>query len=339
MLLLLQEGDNYSEYSGYIRFRMEIDKSKNQSVRKVFGKALVQIGAINENVVVLDSDLSCSTQTKMFGDVYPDRFFNCGIAEQNMMATAAGLATQGKLPFAATFAMFATGRAYDQIRNGICYSDLNVKIVGTHGGITVGEDGATHQALEDIALMREIPHMSVIVPSDAKECEEVIKYAAFHHGPMYIRLSRCNVPDIFDDSYHFNLHKAVIVEDGSDITIFTNGELLAECILASHKLKNSGISVKVVNVPVVKPIDKSTIIKCAQETKFLVTIENHSTIGGLGSAVCEVICGNYPTKVFRIGIHDEFGQSGKSDELVKYYGLDADSIVKRITSLYKKEVN
>jgi len=339
VLLLLQEGDNYSENAEFIRLMMKVDKSINQSVRKAFGKALVQVGELNENIVVLDADLSCSTQTKMFADRFPQRFFNCGIAEQNMIATAAGLATQGKVPFAATFAMFATGRTYDQIRNGVCYSDLNVKIVGTHGGITVGEDGATHQALEDIALMREIPHMTVVVPSDAKECEEVIKYAAFHHGPMYIRLSRCNVPDIFDDSYHFNIHNALTVENGDDVTIFTNGELLAECILASHELKKLGIDARVVNVPVVKPIDKSTIIKCAKETKFVITVENHSTIGGLGSAVCEVICDNYPTKVYRIGIDDEFGQSGKSDELVKYYGLDSASLVKRISTMYKKEIN
>ena len=318
---------------------MNIDKNVKQSIRKVFGKTLAQVGELNENIVVLDADLSCSTQTKIFADKFPERFFNCGIAEQDMIATAAGLATQGKVPFAATFAMFATGRTYDQIRNGVCYSDLNVKIIGTHGGITVGEDGATHQALEDIALMREIPHMTVIIPADAKECEEVVKYAALHEGPMYIRLSRCNVPDIFGESYHFNIHRAVTVEDGDDITIFTNGELLAECILASKELKELGISVRVVNVPVVKPIDKSTIISCAKDTKFLVTVENHSTTGGLGSAVCEVVCGNYPKKVYRIGIHDEFGQSGKSDELVEYYGLDSKSLVKRIASMYKKEVN
>ena len=318
---------------------MNIDKNIKQSIRKVFGKTLVEVGEFNENVVVLDADLSCSTQTKIFADKFPERFFNCGIAEQNMIATAAGLATQGKVPFAATFAMFATGRTYDQIRNGVCYSDLNVKIIGTHGGITVGEDGATHQALEDVALMREIPHMTVIVPADAKECEEVIKYAALHTGPMYIRLSRCNVPDIFGNDYHFNIHKAVTVEEGDDITIFTNGEMLAECILASHELKEQGISVRVINVPVVKPIDKATIIKCAKETKFLVTVENHSTTGGLGSAVCEVVCGDFPQKVYRIGIHDEFGQSGKSDELIEYYGLDSKSLVKRIAGIYKKEVN
>ena len=317
---------------------MKIDKSINQSVRKVFGKALVEAGELNKNVVVLDADLSCSTQTKMFAQKFPERFFNCGIAEQNMIATAAGLATQGKVPFAATFAVFATGRTYDQIRNGVCYSDLNVKIIGTHGGVTVGEDGATHQALEDVALMREIPHMTVIVPADAKECEEAVKYASLHHGPMYIRIPRCNVPDIFDESYHFNIHKAVMVEDGTDLTILTNGELLAECILACHALNKLGISTRVINVPVVKPIDKTTIINCANETKFLVTVENHSTKGGLGSAVCEVVCGNCPTKVYRIGINDEFGQSGKSDELVKYYGLDSESLVKRIESMYKKEV-
>ena len=318
---------------------MNIDKSKNQSIRKVFGNTLAQIGEFNDKIVVLDADLSCSTQTKIFADKFPDRFFNCGIAEQNMIATAAGLATQGKIPFASTFAMFATGRTYDQIRNGVCYSDLDVKIIGTHGGITVGEDGATHQALEDIALMREIPHMTVIVPADARECEEVVKYASLHHGPMYIRLSRCNVPDIFDESYHFNLHKAVIAHEGSDITVFTNGELLAECILAAQELENEKISVKVVHVPVVKPIDKSTIIECAKHSKFLITVENHSTIGGLGSAVCEVVCGNYPIKVFRIGIHDEFGQSGKSAQLVEYYGLDYKALIKRITSMYKKEIN
>lgn len=318
---------------------MNIDKNIKKSIRKVFGNTLAQVGELNEDIVVLDADLSCSTQTKIFADKFPHRFFNCGIAEQNMIATAAGLATQGKVPFAATFAMFATGRTYDQIRNGVCYSDLNVKIIGTHGGVTVGEDGATHQALEDVALMREIPHMTVIVPADAKECEEVIKYAALHSGPMYIRLSRCNVPDIFDESYHFNINKAVTVEDGNDITVFTNGDLLAECILASHELQKQGISARVVNVSVVKPIDKATIIKCAQETKFIVTVENHSTIGGLGSAVCEVVCGNYPQKVYRIGIHDEFGQSGKSDELLEYYGLDSKSLTKRIASMYKKEVN
>lgn len=318
---------------------MDIDKSKTYSIRKAFGTTLAQLGEDFEDIVVLDADLACSTQTKLFADKFPERFFNCGIAEQNMIATAAGLAKEGKVPFAASFAMFATGRTYDQIRNGVCYSDLNVKIIGTHGGITVGEDGATHQALEDIALMREIPHMTVIVPADCKECEEVIKYAAVHRGPMYIRISRSNVPNVFDESYHFNIHKAPIIENGNDITVFTNGETLAECVIASQELKKEGIGVRVVNVPVIKPIDKLTIIECAKETKFVVTVENHSTTGGLGSAVCEVLSGNYPTKVYRIGIHDEFGQSGKAGELMAYYGLDSNSIVKRIRSMYQKEVS
>ncbi len=317
---------------------MNIDKGKVNSIRKAFGKTLAELGESVEDIVVMDADLSCSTQTKIFADKFPDRFFNAGIAEQDMIATAAGLASEGKIPFVSSFAMFATGRTYDQIRNSICYPDFNVKIVGTHGGITVGEDGATHQALEDLALMRMLPHMTVIVPADCKECEEVIKYAAYHQGPMYIRISRCNVPDIFDDSYHFNIHKASVLEEGNDLTIITNGELLSEAVLASHKLKEEhNISARVINMPVIKPIDTKTITQCAQETKFIVSVENHSTLGGLGSAICEVVSNTHPTKVFRIGIHDEFGQSGKSDELVKYYGLDAESLTKRILTIYKKE--
>lgn len=315
---------------------MEINLSSKNSIRKAFGKTLAQLGDENPNIVVMDADLSCSTQTKMFADKFPDRFFNSGIAEQDMIATAAGLASEGKVPFVSSFAMFATGRTYDQIRNAVCYPELNVKIVGTHGGITVGEDGATHQALEDIALMREIPHMTVITPADCKECEEVIKYAAYHEGPMYIRISRCNVVDIFDENYHFNIHKAVIVEEGNDITVFTNGETLVEAITAAQELKKKGISVRVVNVPVIKPIDTETIVECAKKSKFVVTVENHSIIGGLGSAVCEVLSEKYPTNVFRIGICDEFGQSGKSDELMNYYGLNSNGLVKRISTMYDK---
>ncbi len=318
---------------------MEIDISRKNSIRKAFGNTLAQIGEYDENIVVLDADLACSTQTKLFADKFPERFFNCGIAEQDMIATAAGLAKEGKTVFAASFAMFATGRTYDQIRNGVCYSDLNVKVIGTHGGVTVGEDGATHQALEDLAIMREIPHMTVIVPADCTECEEVIKYAALHHGPMYIRISRSNVADVFDQSYHFNIHKAPIVVEGEDLTVFTNGETLAHAIIAAKELKKEGISIRVVNVPVLKPIDKTTIINCAKNSKFVVTVENHSTTGGLGSAVCEVLSGNYPSKVYRIGIHDEFGQSGKADELLAYYGLDSNALIKRIRTMYQKEIN
>ena len=316
---------------------MKIDKKKSNSIRKAFGKTLAQIGEVNEKIVVMDADLACSTQTKIFGDKFPDRFFDCGIAEQDMMATAAGLASEGKIPFVASFAMFATGRTYDQIRNGICYPDFNVKIIGTHGGVTVGEDGATHQALEDISLMRNIPHMTVIVPADCRECEEVIKYASLHDGPMYIRISRCNVPDIFDEHYHFNIHKAVIMEEGNNVSVFTNGETLAEVLLAAEELKKENISVEVINVPVVKPLDFQTVIESVKKTKFAVTVENHSIIGGLGSAICETLADKYPAKVYRIGIHDEFGQSGKSDELMEYYGLDSKTLVKRIRTMYKRE--
>lgn len=316
---------------------MKIDKTKKSSIRKAFGNTLAQVGDLNEKIVVMDADLACSTQTKIFGDKFPERFFDCGIAEQDMVATAAGLASEGKIPFVASFAMFATGRTYDQIRNGVCYPNFNVKIVGTHGGITVGEDGATHQALEDISLMRGIPHMTVIVPADARECEEVIKYAALHDGPMYIRIARSDVPDIFDEHYHFNIHRALVVEEGSDVSVFTNGETLAEVLLAAEELKKDNISVEVVNIPVVKPLDFQTVIDSVKKTNFAITVENHSIVGGLGSAICETLAAKYPAKVYRVGIHDEFGQSGKSDELMEYYGLDAKTLAKRIRTMYKQE--
>ena len=222
---------------------MKIDRNKTNSIRKSFGETLTQIGELNDKIVVMDADLACSTQTKMFKDKFPNRFFDCGIAEQDMISTAAGLASEGKIPFVASFAMFATGRTYDQIRNSVCYPEFNVKIIGTHGGVTVGEDGATHQALEDIALMRNIPHMTVIVPADCRECEEVIKYASLHPGPMYIRIARSNVVDIFDEKYHFNIHKAHVLTDGNDITLLTNGETLAEAIIAAEELKKENINV------------------------------------------------------------------------------------------------
>ena len=322
-----------SDFRGY----MEIDKTNKGSIRKALGTSLVKAGEKYSNVVVLDADLACSTQTKLFQEKFPQRFFDCGIAEQDMIATAAGLASEGKIPFAASFAVFATGRTYDQIRNGICYPNFNVKIIGTHGGITVGEDGATHQALEDVSLMRGLPNMTVFVPADCTECEQIVEYAASHNGPMYIRIPRSNVPNIFDNSYSFNINKAAIVEEGNDITVFTNGETLAEAILASDELKKENISVRVVNVSVVKPIDSKTIIECAKKSKFVITVENHSIIGGLGSAVCEVLSEYYPTKVYRIGINDEFGQSGTSNELMEYYGLDSKSLVNKIKTLYQKE--
>lgn len=316
---------------------MKIDKTKTNSIRKAFGKTLAEIGERNEKIIVMDADLACSTQTKIFADKFPDRFFDCGIAEQNMLATAAGLASEGKIPFVASFAVFVTGRTYDQIRNGICYPNFNVKIVGTHGGVTVGEDGATHQALEDISLMRGLPHMTVIVPADCKECQEAIKYAALHEGPTYIRIPRSNVPDIFDENYSFNIHKAVVVEEGTDVSVFTNGETLAEVLLAAEELKKDNISLEVINVPVVKPLDFQTVIESVKKTKFAITVENHSIIGGLGSAICETLADKLPSKVYRFGIHDEFGQSGKAEELIEYYGLDSKTLAKRIRAIIKKE--
>lgn len=316
---------------------MKIDKTKTNSIRKAFGKTLAEIGELNEKIIVMDADLACSTQTKIFADKFPDRFFDCGIAEQNMLATAAGLASEGKIPFVASFAVFVTGRTYDQIRNGICYPNFNVKIVGTHGGVTVGEDGATHQALEDISLMRGLPHMTVIVPADCKECQEAIKYAALHEGPTYIRIPRSNVPDIFDENYSFNIHKAVVVEEGTDVSVFTNGETLAEVLLAAEELKKDNISLEVINVPIVKPLDFQTVIESVKKTKFAITVENHSIIGGLGSAICETLADKLPSKVYRFGIHDEFGQSGKAEELIEYYGLDSKTLAKRIRAIIKKE--
>lgn len=316
---------------------MKIDKTKTNSIRKAFGKTLAEIGELNEKIIVMDADLACSTQTKIFADKFPDRFFDCGIAEQNMLETAAGLASEGKIPFVASFAVFVTGRTYDQIRNGICYPNFNVKIVGTHGGVTVGEDGATHQALEDISLMRGLPHMTVIVPADCKECQEAIKYAALHEGPTYIRIPRSNVPDIFDENYSFNIHKAVVVEEGTDVSVFTNGETLADVLLAAEELKKDNISLEVINVPVVKPLDFQTVIESVKKTKFAITVENHSIIGGLGSAICETLADKLPSKVYRFGIHDEFGQSGKAEELIEYYGLDSKTLAKRIRAIIKKE--
>lgn len=315
---------------------MNIDRMKTKSIRSAYGKTLVELGKENKDIVVLDADLACSTQTAMFGKEFPERFFNMGIAEQDMIATAAGLASQGKIPFASTFAMFATGRTYDQIRNSICYPQFNVKIVATHGGITVGEDGASHQALEDVALMRNLPHMTVIVPADCKECEEAIKYAASHNGPMYIRIARTNVPDIFDETYKFDL-KGRILKEGKDVTIVTNGETLAEVIECVNILEKSGVNAQIIHIPVVKPLDNDIILSGAKKTGFIVTVENHSIIGGLGSAVCEVLSENMPTSVYRIGINDEFGQSGEQRELMEFYGLTAEKLAVKIERKLKEK--
>lgn len=313
------------------------DREK-KSIRSQYGKTLVALGKENKNIVVLDADLSCSTQTGMFGKEFPDRFFNMGISEQDMMTTAAGLSTVGKIPFVSTFAMFATGRAWEQIRNSICYPKFNVKIVATHGGITVGEDGASHQALEDIAIMRNIPNMMVIVPADCTETAEVIKFAAAYDGPVYIRLARTNVVNLFDpETYKFDPTKALVVREGKDITLITNGETLCETLDCAQILEKNGISAEVIHMPVIKPIDTDTLIASAKKTKSIITIENHSIIGGIGSAVCETMSEAYPVKVKRIGINDEFGQSGEQRELMKHYGLTGDKLAERILKLTVKE--
>lgn len=311
------------------------DREK-KSIRAEYGKTLVELGKNNPNIVALDADLSCSTQTAMFGKEFPERFFNMGIAEQDAMTTAAGLSTTGKIPFVSTFAMFATGRAWEQIRNSICYPRFNVKIVATHGGITVGEDGASHQALEDIAIMRDIPNMMVIVPADCTETREVIKFAAEYDGPVYIRLARTNVPNLFDpETYKFDPKKALVVKEGKDVTLVTNGETLVEALDCAQLLENDGISAEIVHMLVVKPVDAQTLVKSAKKTNHVITIENHSIIGGLGSAVCETLCENYPVKVKRIGINDQFGQSGEQRELMNFYGLTGEKLAQTIKNYLK----
>lgn len=315
---------------------MLINRKEKKSIRSAFGNALVEVGKTNSDVVVLDADLACSTQTKIFQKEFPERFFDVGIAEQDMVASAAGFAAVGKIPFVASFAVFVTGRTYDQIRNSVCYPKFNVKIVGTHGGITVGEDGASHEALEDISLMRGLPNMSVIVPADCRECNQVIKYAANNFGPMYIRIPRSNVCDIFDENYEFDFYKARLLQDGSDVTVVTNGETLAEVIEAANLLQEQGYSVQIIHVPVVKPLDGDTILEQVKKTKFVITVENHSIIGGLGSAVCELLAENFPIPVHRIGVNDCFGQSGKSELLLDYYGLSADKLAVSIKQQIEK---
>lgn len=309
---------------------LTIDYDKKLSIREAFGKKLVDLGKQNEDVVVLDADLSCSTQTKFFAKEFPERFFNVGIAEQNLITTATGLALTGKVPFAAAFAVFITGRAYDQIRSSVCYQKANVKIVGTHGGITVGEDGATHQALEDVSLMRSLPNMTVVVPADSNECEQALEFALKHDGPVYIRVSRNNLPNVYSSEYKFNPEKAVQLRQGTDLTIISNGDVLSEAYKASEILAEKGVNANVLSLPVVKPLDVKSIIESAAKTGFVVTVENHSIYGGIGSAVCEILSENLPTKTLRIGVVDKFGQSGTPNELLKHYKLDAESIANRI---------
>ncbi|MEL7597099.1 MAG: transketolase family protein [Clostridiaceae bacterium] len=301
------------------------------ATREAYGKTLAQLGQENENIVVLDADLSKSTKTADFKKVCPERFINMGIAEANMMTVAGGLATCGKIPFASTFAMFAAGRAFEQIRNTICYPKLNVKVCATHAGITVGEDGASHQAIEDIALMRSIPNMTVINPSDAVETEAAIRAVAELNGPCYVRLGRLGVPVINDSpEYKFELGKAITLREGKDATIIATGIMVDAALEAYNTLAEEGIKVNVINVHTIKPLDVDAIVKAARETGVVITAEEHSILGGLGSAACEALSENCPVPVIRVGIKDVFGESGKPDELLKAYGLTADDIVKAV---------
>ncbi|MDD5292050.1 MAG: transketolase family protein [Candidatus Omnitrophica bacterium] len=302
--------------------------------REVYGKTLVELGKTHSNIVVLDADLSGSTKTRLFCKAYPDRFFNFGVAEQNMMSTAAGLASCGKVVFASTFAMFATGRAWDQVRNSVCYNNFNVKIVASHAGITVGEDGASHQAIEDISLMRSIPNLKIIVPCDGPETREAVIAAFQTPGPFYIRLGRSKIETIEGKSA-FKLGKAYAVREGKDVSIFACGIMLHAAIKAHEILKKEGIYARVINVPTIRPLDKDTIISCAKQTKGVVVCEEHSVIGGLASAIDEVICENAPVKTVRVGVKNRFGQSGSPADLLKEYNLtdlDIVAAVKRVLS-------
>ena len=310
--------------------RKKIDFNNKIATRESFGEALAEIE--DEDIVVLDADLSSSTKTDMFKEKYPSRFFELGISEADMIGTAAGMATCGKKPFVATFAAFATGRVYDQIRCSIAYPNLNVKIIGTHAGITVGEDGATHQMLEDINLMRAMPNMVLVSPSDDIQAKALIKQLAEYEGPAYVRLSRMKTPVIYEGltEDNFEIGKGIQIGKGTDATIFATGDLLSEALKAQKLLKKANYDVRVVDIHTIKPIDEQLIIKCAQETNKLYSLENHSITGGLGTAIAEVLCDKYPHQLTRFGMENEFGRSGTPADLLKYYKLDAESIVNKI---------
>lgn len=308
-----------------------------KATRDAYGETLKELGAIYPDLVVLDADLSASTKTQDFAKVYPERFFDCGIAEGNMMSVAAGLAAAGKIPFASTFAIFGAGRAYEQIRNSICYPKLNVKIALTHAGLTVGEDGATHQMLEDIALMRVLPNMTVIVPADAEETKAAVKWAASYQGPVYIRMGRAKCDDVTAENTPFVPGKATVLRKGYDITIIACGIMVSKALQAADILKGAGITARVINMSSIKPIDEDVIIKAASDTGAIVTAEEHQVQGGLGSAVAEVVVKHCPVPMVMIGVEDRFGESGKADDLLKAYGLTAAHIAETALQLYKRK--
>ncbi|WP_066899903.1 transketolase family protein [Streptobacillus notomytis] len=301
-----------------------------KATRQAYGEALVKLGKVNKDVVVLEADLSKSTMTTFFNQEFPERHINLGIAEANMIGTAAGMATTGKIPFASTFAIFAAGRSYDQIRNSIAYPKLNVKICPTHAGISLGEDGGSHQSIEDIALMRVIPGMVVLQPADATETEKMIFAAAEYNGPVYVRLGRLPVEDIYTDEYEFKIGKATTLTEGTDVAIIATGLLVNEALKAEKILKEKGVNARVINMSTIKPLDEETVLKAAKECKFIITSEEHSIIGGLGGAVSEYLSENYPAKVIKHGINDVFGQSADGNVMLDKYGLRAGKIVELI---------
>ena len=307
-----------------------MDETRKIATRQSYGEALAELGEKNENVVVFDSDLSGATKTSIFAKEFPERFFDMGIAEQDMMSTAAGMSTFGKIPYASTFAVFAAGRAYDQIRNSICYPKMNVKICATHTGVTVGEDGATHQMLEDLGLMRGLPNMTVLCTSDDTETRWAVEEISKIQGPVYVRLCRLATPVIYDENQKFEIGKAIQIGEGTDATIFATGVVVSEAIKAKEELEKQGINIRVVDVHTIKPIDKEMIVKCAKETKKLISIEDHSIINGLGTAIADVLTEEYPCKLIKLGVKDEFGRSGKATELLEHYGLTAKHIVEAV---------
>ncbi len=310
---------------------------KKIATRDAYGKALVELGRENPDVVVLDADLAKSTKTIEFAKHFPERFFDMGIAEQNMIGTAAGLAAAGKIPFCSTFAIFATGRAFEIIRNSVAYSRLNVKIAASHAGITVGEDGGSHQSVEDIALMRSLPNMTVLVPADAVETRAAVRAAAQIQGPVYIRLGRPGVPVLHGDDFHFEPGRAVVMREGDDATIIATGIMVATALEAAGLLEQEGIGVRVVNMHTIKPLDEEAVIAAARETGVIVTAEEHSVIGGLGGAVAEAVCACHPVPVYRVGLPDVFGESGKPGELLEKYGLTAAHLAARVREAVTKK--
>jgi transketolase len=314
-----------------------MEKIEKMATREGYGKALVKIGAEQPNVVVLDADLAKSTKSYEFCKHYPERFFNMGIAEQSLMGTAAGLAASGKTVFASTFAIFATGRAFEQIRNSIAYPKLNVKIAASHAGLTVGEDGATHQAIVDISILRSLPNMTVIAPADGVEAEKAVLAAAQYKGPVYLRLGRSAVPVIYGAEHQFEIGKSSQLRDGKDATIFACGIMVAESIKAVEELAAEGLAVRLVNMSTIKPLDQEAVLQAARETGAIVTAEEHSIIGGLGSAVAEVLVENEPVPVVRVGVKDTFGESGKPQELLEKYGLTAKEIKEAVYQVIKRK--